>query len=368
MTAPANVDDILAAIAQGRTQADAEEPADELDIGEQKVAALLAELLDTDDLDNIAPLQPVVSELLFLDSLARINGPSGHGKSFVSLDVAGHVAVGEPWHGRAVHQGIVIYLVAEGMRGIRKRVRAWEQHHGRKMNGVKFLPRPVQALDIEWHVLIEACRRLAPVLIIVDTQARVTVGVEENSATEMGRVIDRMEQLRTATGACVVLIHHKGLNGDHGRGSTAVKGAMQTELAVTKDNSSVYLATDKQKDSEEIGRLAFTLRQVAIDGEAEEDGRPVTSAVLVLDDAPGGGMPAPKLTPAAKKLLDALRALDSPADTSEVIDQLAKLHGHGLRRETASRHLNDLARGGMAIRHDQLGGLVQWSIGPKAAE
>ncbi|MHA6764776.1 AAA family ATPase [Streptacidiphilus sp. PAMC 29251] len=264
----------------------AEEHPEDQDVVEQKIAALIGELLDTDDLDNIPNLQPLIADMLFLDSLARVNGPSGHGKSFVTLDFAGCVGTGSDWHGHATSQGLVIYLVAEGARGIRKRVRAWEKQNGMRMTGVKFLPRPVQAMDVEWLVLIEVCRRLRPALIIVDTQARVTVGVEENSATEMGRVVHRMEELRGASGACLLLVHHKGLSGDHGRGSTAVKGAMQTELTVTKEGSRVIVATDKQKDTEELGKIGFTLTSVQLDGEAEEDGRPVTSAVLVPIDTP----------------------------------------------------------------------------------
>lgn len=260
-------------------------PEDE-DVVDQKVNALIGELLDTDDLDNIPNLQPLIADMLFLDSLARVNGPSGHGKSFVTLDFAGCVGTGSDWHGHTTTQGLVIYLVAEGARGIRKRVRAWEQQYGMRMTGVKFLPRPIQAMDVEWLVLIEACRRLRPALIIGDTQARITVGVEENSATEMGRVVHRMEELRAQSGACVLLVHHKGLSGDHGRGSTAVKGAMQTELTVTKEGSRVMVATDKQKDTEELGKIGFTLTSVQLDGEADEEGRPITSAVLVPIDTP----------------------------------------------------------------------------------
>ncbi|MFC1434265.1 AAA family ATPase [Streptacidiphilus sp. N1-3] len=332
---------------------------DQFDPAEDRITRLLGELLDTDDLDKIPSLQPLIADYLFMDSVGRINGPSGHGKSFVSLDMAGHIATGRPWHGRAAQKGTVVYLVAEGVRGIRKRVRAWEQHHGVKMHGVKFLPRPVQAMDAEWLDLIELLRRIRPVLVIIDTQARVTVGVEENSATEMGRVIHRMEELRAATGACVLLIHHKGLNGDHGRGSSAVKGAMQTELTVEKKGDSVTLATDKQKDSEEMGKLSFWLQQVALNSEAEEDGRPVTSAVLVLDEAAvDDDAPPVKLAPAARKLLETLLTLESPEPNKAVIDAFKVLHGHGLQRETASRELNELARVGLADRINATGTIL----------
>jgi hypothetical protein len=253
---------------------------------EARLKALEAELLDSADLDNIQPLEPVITDLLFRDTLARIYGASGTFKSFTTLDFAGCVGTGKDWHGRATRQGGVIYLVAEGIRGIRKRVRAWEQHHQLKMTGVRFLPRPVQAMDPEWLVLIALCEKLQPALIIIDTQARVTVGIEENSNTEMGRVVHRMEQLRTATEACVLLVHHTGHDGDRSRGATAVKGALQTELGITRKGkglheSTITLSTGKQKDDEEMGDITFGLHQVVLKGEAKEDGTPITSIVLV---------------------------------------------------------------------------------------
>jgi hypothetical protein len=256
---------------------------------EARLKALQAELLDTGDLDNIPALEPIIADVLFKDTLARVYGASGTFKSFLTLDFAAHVGTGMAWHGQKVSQGGVIYLVAEGIKGIRKRVRAWEQHHGRRMTGVKFLPRPVQAMDPEWLVLIELCRRMEPALIIVDTQARVTVGVEENSNTEMGRVVDRMEQLRGASGACVLLVHHTGHDSDRGRGATAVKGALQTELGVerrgkTLEDITVTLKTGKQKDDEELDDVVFGLHQIMLAGEAKEDGSPVTSIVLVKLD------------------------------------------------------------------------------------
>ncbi|UGQ15026.1 helicase RepA family protein [Yinghuangia sp. ASG 101] len=331
-----------------------------------KVQAFLDKLLGTRDLGKIPPVRPLIADMLFLDSIGRMNGPSGHGKSFVSLGMSGCVGTGLLWHGRRVHQGPVVYIVAEGIHGVVKRVRAWEQAHGREMDNVWFLPEPVQIKSPEWDIVIEACARIQPVLIVLDTQARVTVGVEENSASEMGVVVHRLEALRAATGACVLLVHHKGLNGDHGRGSTAVKGAMQTEFSVEKKGDKarpqVILTTDKQKDTEEIAPLVFLARQIKLDGMAEEDGRPVTSLVLELDES--GAVDTEKkqrLGPAKKKLLAALNALEIPEVQRVVIDKFAELHDHGLSRPKASEYLNDLARDGL-IERIPAGGTVLWKI------
>ncbi|WP_327376229.1 AAA family ATPase [Streptomyces sp. NBC_01216] len=259
--------------------------------------ALLAELLDASSLDNMPVLEPLVGDLLHLDSLARIIGPSGHMKSFVVIDIAAHVGTGKPWHGHHVRQGTVVYLVAEGARGIRKRVRAWEKHNGVKMDHVLFMPRPVQTRGPEWDTFIEAMRRLQPALIIIDTQARVSVGVEENSNTELGIVVERLDDLRRATEACVLVIHHTGHIGEHGRGASAAKGALQSEFHVSKkgDNASNIIVTfkvGKQKDDEEGDDLQFGLKVVTLDGEQKPDGRPVTSVVLEsLDLTQNGPLP-----------------------------------------------------------------------------
>lgn len=340
-----------------------QDPPQEPDAFDRAVTALLGELLDTDGLDSIPRLEPVVEGFLYRDTLARIIGPSGHMKSFVALDFAGHIGGGHDWRGFRVTQGKVVYLVAEGGAGIRKRVRAWEQYYGRKMTGVQFLPRPVQAGDVAaWAVLMEVCKQVAPVFIIFDTQARVTVGVEENSSKEMGLVIDRMDALRSVTKACVTLIHHQGLNGDHGRGSTAVKGALQTELRVTKKgkkgpDACVIVSSDKQKDDEEYDDIAFGITVVKLEGEAKEDGSPVTSVVLVPTDLPESGEEQPKkLSPAAEKLLWAVKQFDTPTASHTLVDKVAEKFDHGLKRETASRELNAMAKDGLIDRIDQATG------------
>lgn len=263
--------------------------------GEEYLAACVAqmrgELLDTDGLDKIPALEPLLGDLLQLNTTARFIGPSGTFKSFVILDMAGHIGTGLKWHGHYVRQGTVIYLVAEGEQGIRKRVRVWEQHYGTRMDNVMFLPRPVQAKSPEWLVFVELAKQIEPSLIVIDTQARISVGVEENSNKEMGEIVDRMDDLRRATGACIGLVHHTGHTGEHGRGASGVKGAMQSEINVSKtgdrlSNIVLTLKSTKQKDEEEGGDgLKFGLKRLAVDGEHKPDGRPVTSLVVESLDA-----------------------------------------------------------------------------------
>src|SRR5689334_3739011 len=79
------------------------------------------------ELVRIPEPTPIVEGMLFASSLAAIIGAFSTFKSFFALDIALHVATGLEWNGRAVTQGAVLYVYAEGIRGIRARVDAWSR-------------------------------------------------------------------------------------------------------------------------------------------------------------------------------------------------------------------------------------------------
>jgi hypothetical protein len=181
--------------------------------------------------------------------------------------MAGCVGTGEAWQGFPVTSGTVLYLVAEGLSGMRQRVRAWEASVGFGMTGVQFLPVAVQAAnDVEWRGLVELAAELRPALIVIDTQARVTVGMEENAAKDMGVFVQRIEALRIASRACVLVVHHQGRTGDHMRGSTALEGAATTIIKVAKDEDLLSIECTKQKDAPPFD--PFTLRLIPYDSSA----------------------------------------------------------------------------------------------------
>lgn len=218
-------------------------------------------LVDSAGLDDIPPPEPVIDRVLFRDSLAWLHGKPGHGKSFVALDWAGSVATGRAWHGHDItRRGGVVYLVAEGVTGVRQRVRAWEAAAGAPMAGVKFLPVAVQLLSpTDRDAFVALVAELAPALVVIDTQARVTVGADENSAQDMGRLVAAADTIRANTGACVLLVHHEARSGDTLRGSTALEGAAHTLIRITKDGPTVRVDCTKQKDAEPFSPLLLRL-------------------------------------------------------------------------------------------------------------
>lgn len=233
---------------------------------EAAVPELLEHTLSSLDLDSLPTPVAVVDGVLYRDSLAWLQGRPGSGKSFVALDIAGCVAAGHAWQGHRTGTDVnaadsVLYVVAEGTSGLRQRVRAWESAMGAGAQMcARFLPRAVQvANSAEWSELVELAAWGEYGLIVLDTQARLTVGMEENAARDMGMWVHRLEQLRAAAGACVLVVHHQGRTGEHMRGSTAMEGAANTVIQVGKDDDLLTVRCLKQKDAPEFDDIVLRL-------------------------------------------------------------------------------------------------------------
>jgi hypothetical protein len=230
-------------------------------------ADLRARLLSAAQVREIPAPRPLVEGLLSLDSESWMIAAPGAGKTFVALDIAGHVGVGKPWMGRPVHQGPVLYLVAEAIGGMGLRVRAWEQRNG-PMAGVTFCPVAVQiGREGHWAALVEVAAEIRPVMVVIDTQARVSVGIKENDNTDMGRVIEAVAQLRKATRACVLVLHHTARGGTDARGASVIDGAQDTELRLTRTSDNrIVLRTDKQRDGRDDVHIDLELLTCELDG------------------------------------------------------------------------------------------------------
>ena len=266
----------------------AEEVADSL----SRRGQLQAAILDSYGLDDLPAPEALIDGILYRDTLAWLHGKPGHGKSFVALDWAGCVSVGLPWMGCPVTVGPVLYVIAEGVTGLRQRVRAWEDHAGLRI-AAEFLPVAVQLLSpVDLAAMIQVAQDLEPVLIVIDTQARVTVGADENSARDMGELVAAADRLRQATGACVLFVHHEARAGENMRGSTALEGAAATIARVIKDGPHLLLENPKQKDLPEFGPIRLRLVPR------------LESAVVKSHD--GVGL-AEELSASEQTILDALR-------------------------------------------------------------
>lgn len=197
--------------------------------------------------------------VLDLETLAVLFGPTGIGKTFVTLSMAAAITTGGAWQGHEVRQAPVLYVIAEGVSGLAPRVTAWQRHEQLyTVAPIVWLPQAVNLLDrVAVGALITLATEIEPALVVVDTLARCMVGADENSAKDIGVVVENLERIRRATSACVLAVHHTGKDETAGaRGHSALKGAMDTELELTGDADHLVLTATKQRNSPEgiIGR------------------------------------------------------------------------------------------------------------------
>lgn len=211
-------------------------------------------LLTLDGLADLPPIRPLIDGLLYRDTLAQLAGPPGSYKSFVSVGMACAVAAGVDWEGRRVPEaGPVVYVAAEGASGLRARILAWCE-----ANKV-----PVEQVARNLHVLreplaladeqdvqeaVEVATEVGALLTVLDTRARCTAGIEENSATEQGLAIAAAERIQRASGGAVLGVHHTGRVGEHGRGSNAWDGAVWSDLRLKGAELRCTVKCEKHKD------------------------------------------------------------------------------------------------------------------------
>lgn len=246
--------------------------------------------LERDDLDNLPGPEPLLGTLLFRKSLVILAGAPGSFKSFVALDWAASVATGKPWQGHRAQRGTVVYLAGEGDTGLPKRIRAWEKAHndGRKAP-MKVFPRPAvlhNPDDPETEAMVDSIVRRRPDLVVVDTLARYTPGMNENSAEDMGRFVAVVSRIKDETGACVVVIHHTTKDDGTERGSFALRGASDGLYMMKSPNKSrrkVEFYTERAKE-EASGGDALKLELEVVDLGADDDGRRITSLVIPRPD------------------------------------------------------------------------------------
>jgi hypothetical protein len=253
---------------------------------------ILSSFLSALHLSEIPPVAWLVKGLLPAASVVMVFGPSGGGKTFWALDLMLRIASGMPWHGRKTQPGLAVLLAGEGAAGIKNRVEAFLRYHKLSSGDLAFalLPRVIDLSDSEQvTAFIIAVKRLAHRsrkklrVIGIDTLARAANGADENSNAAMSLIMEHCAEIARRTGAAIVLIHHSGHESTRARGASAIRAALDTEIAIfPADNSGgITVKITKQKDAEQLEGMSFRLVPVELD--PDEDGDPQSSLVVELD-------------------------------------------------------------------------------------
>jgi hypothetical protein len=230
-----------------------------------------------------------IKDFFEVDSLALIYGDSETLKSFGAIDMCACCASGKDFHGKKVKQGPAIYICGEGQNGIKRRLTAWSIHYDINLNQFPFyvslVPAALCAQEETQYVIDRinevAIEHGAPALVVLDTVARNFGPGDENSTKDMSTFIKSADAIRAAHGSTVLLVHHTGHNDkSRARGAIALRCALDAEYRFSRDKQDIIRCEcTKMKDFEPIEPVAF--KPITVDlGITDEDGRPVTSAVL----------------------------------------------------------------------------------------
>jgi hypothetical protein len=245
---------------------------------------------DQINVDIASERAEIIEGIIAEGTQGTIYGAPGTAKTFASITMGFCIAEGIRFLGQEVAQGDIVYVAAEAARTVRDRMRAYRKETGRALARFHLLPQRVNMMDpaeIDGLVMLiehKAKEIGRPIkLAIVDTVARSMPGGNENSSEDMGRLVAAADQINERTGAAVLFVHHAGKDESRGaRGSNALLGAVDTELAMSKDESGkVYtLLVSKQRDlPTERMSWAFKLKPVHLG--TNQWGKPTGSAVVV---------------------------------------------------------------------------------------
>ena len=232
-------------------------------------------LLSPADIKALLPLSWIVKHALPSTGLAAIFGPSGTGKSFLALDLAACISLGQDWFGIKTHPTPVVYIMLEGEGGISNRVAALEKARG-KLSTDQFhvIAQPFQLTATnDVAELTEAIPKNS--VVFIDTLNRAAPTADENSSKDMGQILQGAKELQACTGGLVVLIHHTGKDTTKGmRGHSSLIAALDAAIEVERTTAGRIWTIAKSKEGIDGRQVPFKLEYHALgkDADGEEFG------------------------------------------------------------------------------------------------
>ncbi len=321
---------------------------------------------------NIEPTDWLIDGFIEADTLALCFAPPASYKSFFAVDIAASIATGTPWHGHQVKQGAVFYIAGEGMAGLKKRFRAWEIERGvgtqkhplYLSSGASDLLKTSSVGElIALMTEIIQQNEVKPALIVIDTLARNFGGGNENDTKDMNLFVSNVDAIRQLWGCTVLVVHHTGhaANG-RGRGSSALKAALDAEYQLTRQDDSmlVRVKNTKMKDAESPEPKTFELKIIGL-GKKDHHGREIVSGVLVDTDKQFVETTQVRLSANHEILLQAVRSRVAKNESTVRAVIRDDLKAQGLNINKFSNWINKLV--GDGLLEDTEKGLMPVVIG-----
>jgi hypothetical protein len=273
----------------------------------------------------------IVKGLLPRCGLAVVWGPPKTYKSFWTMDVLLHAALGWEYRGRKVQQADVVYVALEGRRGIPARVEAFKLRHNVTEAPFYLITHPVNlVMDADALITSIQAQGIQPAVVCLDTLNRSLVG-SESKDEDMTAYIAAAGKIEEAFGCLVVIVHHCGIDATRPRGHTSLTGAVEVQIAVRKsDDGVVSINVERAKDIEEGAEIHSRLEVVEVG--TDPDGDPITSLIVVPTDAAPVVSRGPKLTKNQQTMYGLLHSAGQAGLTTEEWYEKTRGVGIGAKR------------------------------------
>ena len=221
------------------------------------------------DLLAMPPKEWLIENVIGAGDMVMLYGGSGSGKTHVAIDLIFSALAGQRWAMRfdVARPLNVCYAAGEGISGLQSRFAAVSDFYsgcGCDWANFTFFRNVPQMFEgsyttnmrkfiAEWKARQGAGKAPQLDILIIDTLHAAAVGSDENSARDSGVILSMAKRAVTELGCAVVLIHHTGKNGNNERGSSALRGAMDTMLLIERfeNGTKAKLTCTKLKDGAE---------------------------------------------------------------------------------------------------------------------
>lgn len=279
-----------------------------------------------------------VEDVLPDQGVAMIYGASMTGKTFWTLDLAFHVHNGVRWRDKDVAQAPVFYIAAEAGRGIRKRIRAYQEVHP-DHQAPFFADQAPDLSQLDYIERIQASiqARGGAGMVVIDTMSASFTG-DDSSQQETALMVQNCSVLAKALNCLVVFVHHAKKDGTSWRGSGVLLNdvdAVVEIMAEGEDDKRTHCATIiKSRDGESGFKFPFRLLK-SEPLAYKPNGKPITSCTIEqTDNAPkrlGKDKKMPSRVAFLKEVYDEMEGGLEGVSALELLEAAKEKYGKGFR-------------------------------------
>ena len=234
-----------------------------------------------DVLEEYVLPEELVGGLVGLGTLNFIFGPSGSGKSAIAALLASSFKNSQvKFFGRETPLAQVIYVAGEDVDGVKQRMLALEQRHSKSAGldmiilaarGTFLSPENFSStIDVLQREFFDLADKLdlshvrdvkkLPRVIILDTLAALSVGLDENSNQHTSILIENLKRLAEELNSTVFIIHHTGKDNSKGmRGHSGLQAAADNAFLVSNVQGKGTISWVKAKNYASGQQMHFRL-------------------------------------------------------------------------------------------------------------